>query len=107
MRGIFASISFLDINDIRVRLALVDTPERGQDRYKESKEFVKNLRLNKKGEVDIDDGQHRGDRYGREIGVVYCDDINVNNALVENNLTEIYIEYCNISEFSRSFSHST
>lgn len=89
----------LDINDIRIRLALVDTPERGQDGYKEAREFVKNLCLNKKGEVDIDDGQRRGDRYGREIGVVYCEGINVNKALVENNLTKIYTEYCDISEF--------
>ncbi len=89
----------LDINDIRIRLALVDTPERWQDGYKEAREFVKNLCLNKKGEVDIDDGQRRGDRYGREIGVVYCDGINVNKALVENNLTKIYTEYCDISEF--------
>lgn len=91
----------LDINDIRIRLALVDTPERGQDGYKEAREFVKNLCLNKKGEVDIDDGQRRGDRYGREIGIVYCDGINVNKALVENNLTKIYTEYCDISEFSK------
>lgn len=91
----------LDINDIRIRLALVDTPERGQDGYKEAREFVKNLCLNKKGEVDIDDGQRRGDRYGREIGVIYCDGINVNKALVENNLTKIYTEYCDISEFSK------
>lgn len=91
----------LDINDIRVRLALVDTPERGQDGYKEAREFVKNLCLNKKGEVDIDDDQRRGDRYGREIGVVYCDGINVNKVLVENNLTKIYTEYCDISEFSK------
>lgn len=90
----------LDINDIRIRLALIDTPERGQEGYMESKEFVKNLCLNKNGEVDIDDGQRRGDRYGREIGVVYCDGINLNNALVENNLTKIYKEYCDISEFS-------
>ncbi|HLN34984.1 MAG TPA: thermonuclease family protein [Nitrososphaeraceae archaeon] len=89
----------LDINDIRIRLALVDTPERGQDVYKEAREFVKNLCLNKKGEVDIDDGQRRGDRYGREMGVIYCDGINVNKALVENNLTKIYTEYCVISEF--------
>lgn len=91
----------LDINDIRIRLALVDTPECGQDGYKEAREFVKNLCLNKKGEVDIDDGQRRGDRYGREIGVVYCEGINVNKALVENNLTKIYTEYCDISEFSK------
>lgn len=91
----------IDINDIRIRLALVDTPERGTDGYKEAREFVKNLCLNKKGEVDIDDGQRRGDRYGREIGVVYCEGINVNKALVENNLTKIYTEYCDISEFSK------
>jgi hypothetical protein len=72
----------LDINDIRVRLSLVDTPERGQDGYKEAKEFVKDLCLDKKGEVDIDDGQRRGDRYGREIGIVYCDGINLNAELI-------------------------
>jgi endonuclease YncB( thermonuclease family) len=90
----------LDINDIRIRLSLVDTPERGQDGYKEAKNFVKELCLNKKGEVDIDDGQRRGDRYGRDIGIVYCDSININAALMENNLARIYLEYCDISEFS-------
>ncbi len=91
----------LDINDIRIRLSLIDTPERGQDGYKESKEFVKDLCLNKKGEVDIDDGQRRGDRYGREVGVVYCNGINLNKALMDNNLATIYTEYCDISEFSQ------
>jgi len=89
----------LDINDIRIRLSLVDTPERGQEGYKEAKEFVKKLCLNKKGQVDIDDGQRRGDRYGRDIGIVFCDGININKALVDNNLAKIYTEYCDISEF--------
>ena len=90
----------LDINDIRVRLSLVNTPERGQEGYIEAKELVKNLCLNKKGEIDIDDGQRRGDRYGREIGIVYCDGINLNAALMKNNLAKIYTDYCDISEFS-------
>jgi micrococcal nuclease len=90
----------LDINDNRIRLSLVNTPERGQKGYMEAKDFVKDLCLNKKGEVDIDDGQRRGDRYGRDIGVVYCDGINLNAALMENNLARIYTEYCDISEFS-------
>lgn len=89
----------LDINDIRIRLSLVDTPERGQEGYKEAKEFVKKLCLDKKGQVDIDDGQRRGDRYGRDIGVVFCDGININKALIDNNLARIYTEYCDISEF--------
>ena len=90
----------LDINDNRIRLSLVNTPERGQEGYMEAKKLVQNLCLNKKGEVDIDDGQRRGDRYGREIGIVYCDGINVNKALVENNLAVIHSRYCEISEFS-------
>jgi micrococcal nuclease len=89
----------LDINDIRIRLSLVDTPERGQEGYKEAKEFIKKLCLNKKGQVDIDDGQRRGDRYGRDIGVVFCDGVNINKALVDNNLARIFTEYCDISEF--------
>lgn len=89
----------LDINDIRIRLSLVDTPERGEDGYKEATNFVKDLCLDKKGEVDIDNGQRGGDRYGREVGVVYCDGININKELVENNLARIYTEFCDISEF--------
>ncbi|MGE5705635.1 MAG: thermonuclease family protein, partial [Nitrososphaerales archaeon] len=89
----------LDINDIRIRLSLVDTPERGQEGFKQAKEFVKKLCLNKKGQVDIDDGQRRGDRYGRDIGVVFCNGVNINKALVDNNLARIYTEYCDISEF--------
>lgn len=89
----------LDINDIRIRLSLVDTPERGEDGYKEATNFVKDLCFDKKGEVDIDNGQRGGDRYGREVGVVYCDGININKELVENNLARIYTEFCNISEF--------
>jgi micrococcal nuclease len=90
----------LDINDNRIRLSLVNTPERGQEGYMKAKKLVQNLCLNKKGEVDIDNGQRRGDRYGRDIGVVYCDGININKALVENNLAIIYSRYCDISEFS-------
>ena len=54
----------LDINGIRVRLTLVDTPERGQPGFKEAKEFVNTHCLGKKGELDVDDGQRKGDRYG-------------------------------------------
>jgi len=90
----------LDINDNRIRLSLVNTPERGQEGYMEAKKLVQKLCLNKKGEVDIDDGQRRGDRYGREVGIIYCDGINVNKALIENNLAIIYSRYCEISEFS-------
>jgi len=90
----------LDINGIRIRLSLVDTPERGQSGYNEAKRFVETLCLGKKGELDVDNGQRRGDRYGREIGVVYCDGSNVNEKIMSNHMARILTEFCDISEFS-------
>jgi micrococcal nuclease len=90
----------LDINDNRIRLSLVNTPEHGQKGYMEAKKLVQDICLNKKAQVDIDDGQRRGDRYGRDIGIVYCDGININKELIDKNLAKIYLRYCDISEFS-------
>jgi micrococcal nuclease len=91
----------LEINGIRVRLSLVDTPERGQPGFKEAKEFVSSLCLGKKGELDVDDGQRRGDRYGRELGIVFCKGVNVNENLMSHQLARILADYCDISEFSK------
>jgi len=90
----------LDINGIRVRLSLVNTSERGQPGFKEAKEFVSSLCLGKHGELDVDDGQRRGDRYGREIGIVYCNGVNLNEKLMDNHLANILTQYCDISEFA-------
>ena len=91
----------LDINGIRIRLAIVDTPERGQAGFDKAKNFVESLCLGKKGELDVDNGQRRGDRYGREVGVVYCDGVNINAKIMENKMARILIEFCDISEFSK------
>lgn len=90
----------LDVNGIRIRLSLVDTPERGQPGFKEAKGYVTSLCLGKRGELDVDDGQRRGDRYGREIGVVYCNGVNINEKLINQGLARILTDYCDISEFS-------
>ena len=90
----------LDINGIRIRLALVDTPEINQPGFDRAKQFLQSLCLGKKGELDVDSGQRRGDRHGREIGVVYCDGINTNEKLVSNNLARILVEFCDITEFA-------
>ncbi|MGA8738659.1 MAG: thermonuclease family protein [Nitrososphaeraceae archaeon] len=91
----------LDINGTRIRLALVDTPERGQGGFDKAKNFVESLCLGKKGELDVDNGQRRGDRYGREVGVVYCDGVNTNAKVMENKMAKILTEFCDISEFSK------
>ena len=57
---------------VRIRLALVNTPEEGEQGFEEAKKFVEDLCLYKNGEVDIDYGQRQGS-FGRDIGVVYCE----------------------------------
>ena len=89
----------LDINDIRIRLSLVDTPERSDPGFKEATQFVVKLCLGENAEVDMDDGQRRGS-FGREIGVVYCDGKNLNEQLMDNNLGIIDTHFCEKSEFS-------
>ena len=91
----------LDINGTRIRLALVDTPERGQAGFDKAKNFVESLCLGKKGELDVDNGQRRGDRYGREVGMVYCDGVNINAKIMANKMAKILTEFCDISEFSK------
>ena len=90
----------LDINGIRIRLALVNTPEINQPGYDRAREFVESLCLGKKGELNVDSGQRRGDRHGREVGVVYCDGINMNDKLMSNNLARILVQFCDITEFA-------
>ena len=71
----------------------------GEAGFDNAKNFVTNHCLHKKGEVDIDDGQRQGS-FGREIGVVYCDGMNLNQASMSNNLAVILTEFCDVSEFS-------
>ncbi len=47
----------------------------------------------------MDDGQRQGS-FGREIGVVYCNSINLNQALMNNTLAKIDTEFCDVSEFA-------
>jgi hypothetical protein len=96
----------LDINNVRVRLALVNTPERGQSGYTEAIDFVQSVcGVGTTALVDEDDGQKEGS-FDRVIGLVYCGNDNINNKkslndlLLEGGYAVIYQDFCGISEFS-------
>lgn len=84
---------------VRIRLALVNTPEVGQTGFESAKKFVEDLCLFKNGEVDMDEGQRQGS-FGREIGMLYCEGLNVNEALMNNSMATISTEFCDVSEFA-------
>jgi endonuclease YncB( thermonuclease family) len=96
----------IDINNMRVRLALVNTPERGESGYTEAIDFVESVcGMGTTALVDEDDRQKEGS-YDRLIGLVYCGDDGINNKkslnelLLNDGYAVIYQDFCNISESS-------
>jgi micrococcal nuclease len=83
---------------ITIRLALIDSPERDESGFNEAKNFITEQCLNKNAEVDPDNNQ--GLTYGRTVGVVYCDGVNVNEAILDNDFADIYENFCDVSEFA-------
>ena len=97
----------LDIDGTRIRLALVNTPEREETGYAEATEFTRlHCPVGSTAMYDMDDGQRDGS-YGRVIAKVWCfgypvetPDTSLNAMLVNSGHAEIFHRFCNTSEFS-------
>ena len=94
----------LDVNNVRIRLALIDAPEKNETGYSEARHFVDSLcKVGTQAKVDEDDRQ-KGGSFGRMIALVYCgnNSISINEAILDSGFATIYQEFCNISEFATS-----
>lgn len=83
----------------KIRLALVDTPEKGEDGYSKAAMFT--ARMCPEGSaitIDQDDVQLY-DQYDRLLANVYCDGKSVNSALLYGQMAELSARFCPISEF--------
>ena len=92
----------LDVNNVRIRLSLVNTPEINEAGYSDAKHFTeKSCKVGTHALVDEDDGQ-KGGSYGRMIGLVYCKYLknSLNEALMNSGNAEILTQYCDVSEFA-------
>lgn len=83
---------------ITIRLALIDAPEKNEPGFNEAKNFITEQCLDKNTHVDPDNNQEL--TYGRTVAVVYCEGVNVNEAILDNNLADIYENFSDISEFA-------
>jgi len=84
----------LDCDGVRIRLADINAPELDQSGGVEAKNALRDLVLNKKIFLDIDDVEPR-DKYGRVVAVVYVRFnethlLNVNKWLVDSGYAEIW-----------------
>ena len=96
----------LEIDGVRIRLALVDTPERGYAGYSEATEFAREeCPAGSPAIYDVDDGQ-KSASYGRTIAKVWCfgdsdtaSAESLNSKLVASNHAVILSHFCNASEY--------
>lgn len=70
----------------RIRLDGIDCPEKGQPFGRKATDFVKNLAAGKQAVVYWD----KKDRYGRILGYLIVDGVNVNKELLKNGLAWHY-----------------
>lgn len=90
----------IEVDGIRIRLALTSTPELSEEYGIEAKQFTSEFcPIGSDALVDEDDMQ-TGGSYGRTIGKVYCEGEILNSALLENGLADIDERFCSTSEFS-------
>ena len=92
----------LVIEQKKVRLSLIDTPEKDEPGFANATEFTKSFcPQSSLAFVDIDDLQKK-DTYGRTLGVVLCNEKNLNEALLKNDHAVIATDFCGKSEFTNS-----
>ena len=83
-----------------IRFALVNTPEFGENDYTQAKSYIETVcPVGSQVLVDEDDGQ-TGGSHGRIIGVVYCNNLNLSQEILEVGHAEVLSSICKKSEFA-------
>ena len=78
-----------DSTQVRVRLDGIDCPEKAQDYGAKAKQFVSDLCFGREVVVDV-----KGtDRYQRTLGVVWAENININESLLRNGFAWHYKQF--------------
>jgi micrococcal nuclease len=79
--------TFVLMNNERVRLIGIDTPERGEYFFDEATEALSKLILNQ--DLILKKDISETDRYGRLLRHIYVDDLWVNKVMIENGYAKI------------------
>ena len=85
-------------DEIRIRLALVNAPERTESGGEESKTFAESkCPAGSESVFILDRGQKPS--FDREVGLVFCSETSLNELLLENDHAELDPRFCGRSEF--------
>lgn len=82
-----------------IRFALVDAPKMKYDGG-QARQFIEQIcPVGSEVMVDQDDDQLE-DKYGRILGMIHCNDMNLNKELLDLGLGDLYSAFCDQSEFA-------
>ena len=87
------------IDQTTIRLSLVNSPERHERGYQEAKDFALTVCPIGVNAEFVEDRWQPKDKYGRSVGLVYCNDMMLNELLLTNGHAEISTYFCDKSEF--------
>ena len=87
------------IDQTTIRLSLVNSPERDEPGYSEAKDFASTVCPVGSNAEFIEDSWQLTDKYGRSLGLVYCNDMFLNELLLTNGHAKISTYFCDKSEF--------
>ena len=87
------------IDQTTIRLSLVNSPERDEPGYSEAKDFASTVCPVGSNAEFIEDSWQPTDKYGRSLGLVYCNDMFLNELLLTNGHANISTYFCDKSEF--------
>lgn len=76
---------------VKIRLAGIDTPEKAQPFGTKAKQALAALTFNKQVRVDVE----TKDKYGRTVGTVFVNGQNVNSEMVQQGMAWVYRKYTN------------
>ncbi|MBI4225857.1 thermonuclease family protein [Candidatus Roizmanbacteria bacterium] len=77
-------------NGKEVRLYGISTPEKKESYYSEAKQFTESLVLNKEITL-VQEEKYKQDKFGRLLGYVFVDGVNLNIELVRNGLAKVVL----------------
>ncbi len=77
-------------NGKEIRLYGMSTPEQKEPYYEEANKFTENLVLNKEITLEQED-KYKQDKFGRLLGYVFVDEVNLNIELVRNGLAKVVL----------------
>ena len=89
----------LIIDQTTIRLSLVNSPERDEPGYQEAKDFASTVCPVGSNAEFVEDSWQPTDKYGRALGLVFCNDMFLNELLLTNGHANISTYFCDKSEF--------